>query len=397
MTLEGWIARQRVHAARMMRRAIAPDITKARPGFFQTVTPKAGSVVASPVLGAYDPEPDYFFHWYRDSALVMDALRLVQDVIPEANKLFADFIRFSLDLQSLDGRAVPAPKAEPDFAQYLRRDLDTAHGGAIPAETRVNPDGTLDSLDWPRPQFDGPALRALALLNWGIATDDAAMLLKADLEFILTHARKPCFGVWEEDQGIHYHVIAVSAAALGRGASWLRMQGDEDLAARCLTEARHLLMMLRDWPGQEFLHAMVKPRAGKELDASVILAANQAGLVPDAKLRATRAKLDELFGGIYPINRLRTAPAWGRYASDSYYGGGAWYATTLGAAEFCYRGGEFARGDAYLETVRAFTPESGDLSEQFDRASGAQTSARHLAWSYAAFLTAVAARRAASG
>ena len=51
------------------------------------------------------------------------------------------------------------------------------------------------------------------------------------------------------------------------------------------------------------------------------------------------------------------------------------------------------RGDAYLETVRAFTPESGDLSEQFDQTSGAQTSARHLAWSYAAFLTAVAARR----
>jgi glucoamylase len=43
--------------------------------------------------------------------------------------------------------------------------------------------------------------------------------------------------------------------------------------------------------------------------------------------------------------------------------------------------------------VRAFTPESGDLSEQFDQNNGAQTSVRHLAWSYAAFLTAVAARR----
>ena len=26
-----------------------------------------------------------------------------------------------------------------------------AHGAAIPAETRVNPDGTLDITDWPRP------------------------------------------------------------------------------------------------------------------------------------------------------------------------------------------------------------------------------------------------------
>ncbi len=72
----------------------------------------------------------------------------------------------------------------------------------------------------------------------------------------------------------------------------------------------------------------------------------------------------------------------------------AYYFATLGAAEFCYRSGERARGDAYLETVRAFTPDSGDLSEQFDQTNGVQTSARHLAWSYAAFLTAVAARQA---
>jgi len=86
----------------------------------------------------------------------------------------------------------------------------------------------------------------------------------------------------------------------------------------------------------------------------------------------------------------------GRYVDDTYYGGGAWYAATLAAAEFCYRAGDVGRGDAYLQTVRAFTPESGDLSEQFDRATGVQTSARHLAWSYAAFLTAAAARSAAS-
>jgi len=42
--------------------------------------------------------------------------------------------------------------------------------------------------------------------------------------------------------------------------------------------------------------------------------------------------------------------------------------------------------------VRAFTPAGGDLSEQFDRATGAQTSAKHLSWSYAAFVTAAASR-----
>jgi GH15 family glucan-1,4-alpha-glucosidase len=45
------------------------------------------------------------------------------------------------------------------------------------------------------------------------------------------------------------------------------------------------------------------------------------------------------------------------------------------------------RGDAFMATVRDLTPADGALSEQVDRASGAQTSARHLTWSYAAFVS----------
>jgi glucoamylase len=53
-----------------------------------------------------------------------------------------------------------------------------------------------------------------------------------------------------------------------------------------------------------------------------------------------------------------------------------------------------AHGDEFLETVRAFTPASGDLSEQFDQRTGQQTSAKHLAWSYAALISCATARRA---
>src|SRR5262249_24987483 len=102
------------------------------------------------------------------------------------------------------------------------------------------------------------------------------------------------------------------------------------------------------------------------------------------------------------------APAMGRYEGDVYYSGGAYYFSTLAAAELSFlaaraqapggegRGRWIARGDAFLETVRAFTPPSGDLSEQVDRRTGAQTSAKHLAWSYAALISCVAARRAAA-
>jgi glucoamylase len=124
-------------------------------------------------------------------------------------------------------------------------------------------------------------------------------------------------------------------------------------------------------------------------------------------MHATLAKLEALFDAEYAINRNREgrAPAMGRYAGDVYYSGGAYYFSTLAAAEFCFRAALsqaigsparkplIERGDAFLETVRRFIPPSGDLSEQFDQQTGVQRSAQQLAWSYAAFISCVAARR----
>jgi glucoamylase len=126
-------------------------------------------------------------------------------------------------------------------------------------------------------------------------------------------------------------------------------------------------------------------------------------------MHATLEKLEVLFDAAYPINHRRPrdrAPAMGRYQGDVYYSGGAYYFSTLGASEFCFlaaaahapgceeRRKWVERGDGFLATTRAFTPASGDLSEQFDQRNGEQTSAKHLAWSYAAFISCVTARRA---
>ena len=137
LNLEDWIIRQRRHAAAMMRQSISPAIVKIRPRFFQTIIPRPGAVVASPVLAAYDPEPDYFFHWYRDSAVVMEALFLVQDEIPDAAHLFADFVRFSSDLAALDGRDLPPPAASPGSvlasqARGAEVDLGLCRSGRAP-------------------------------------------------------------------------------------------------------------------------------------------------------------------------------------------------------------------------------------------------------------------------
>ncbi|MDE3115016.1 MAG: hypothetical protein KGL26_05380, partial [Pseudomonadota bacterium] len=104
--LDRWLEREYCYAATAMLRSVSRvDLVRTRPGFGQTVRPLAGAIVASPVPGAYDPDPDYFFHWFRDSAVVIDALRLLYgsgDVGSEALAHVADFVRFSASLQTLD-------------------------------------------------------------------------------------------------------------------------------------------------------------------------------------------------------------------------------------------------------------------------------------------------------
>jgi glucoamylase len=446
--LQPWIERQYRHAAAQMLLSIsAVGIVHGRPGFGQQIRPQRGSIVASPVPGAYDPDPDYFFHWFRDSALIVDALRLLAGdaaaagiTAPTARAHLADFVRFSLALRQLDGRHLAASpqwrtRVAPQFVRYLRTDTELAavHGEAVAGETRVNPDGTLDISQWARPQHDGPALRALTLLRWsGLDGLDAALraslaeLLRADLAYALAHAREPCFDIWEEEQGLHYYTVRVTAAALNLGATWLERHGGHEQGQACRTQAQALAALLDSfWLEQEgYYRSRILPsaaRSAKELDIAVILAAlhtddaasgcgtSERHGVHDPRMHATLSRLAALFDAQYAINRGRAdtqAPAMGRYADDRYYAGGAYYFSTLGAAEFCYRAAAgagrvadaaalFERGDAFLRTVRAFTPPSGDMSEQFDQRTGAPTSARQLAWSYAACISCFDARRRA--
>src|SRR5580658_9788898 len=85
----------------------ARQLVMERTGFGQRVIPRPGSVLASPVCAHYDPGPDYFFHWFRDSASVIDALRMAQSegyLGGEALSCFGEFVHFSHALLSMDGR-----------------------------------------------------------------------------------------------------------------------------------------------------------------------------------------------------------------------------------------------------------------------------------------------------
>lgn len=463
--LNAWIAAETRFAAAAMVAAIsATHLVMERPGFGQRVVPRPGSVLASPVVAHYDPEPDYFFHWFRDSSLVIDALRQAHAqgyVGAAALGRLREFVEFSLGLRSLEGRAFLHSRdirshVQPAYLQYLRPDTEIAAlcGANLAADVRVNADGTPDFLRWARPQADGPALRCIALLRWGreLPRTEAPLrallgeLISGDLALTLQCADEPCFDIWEEHSGQHYYTQLAQSEALQLGAVWLDERNEHARARGCAAAAAAIAPRLDAlWSAAAGCYRSRTPATASDsvqLDMAVILAVLHAGRsrgshsVLDPRVQATLSALEELFERDYAINRELPpgrAAAMGRYANDRYFSGGAYYFATLAAAEFYFRvaaalraGDELVatddnrrfrerlgaapgavagasvatlareRGDAFLRTVQAFTPCGGELSEQFDRTTGAQTSARHLSWSYAALITAVASRARAA-
>ena len=474
-----WTGQQcRFCATAMLRAVSATTLIKVRPALEQTIRPVRGSILASPEIAAYDPYPDYFFHWLRDLAIVADALREAIEagmLEPAAIEHLVDFVAFSLELSRLDGptflQGGGFPEViDPSFLRHVRsrEEIADVTGDRVLGEPRYNADGSFDVMKWARPQNDGPALRALTVMRF-YALDGfreragaAAMtLLRYDLDYTLSHWQLPCFDLWEENSGFHYHTRLIQYAALARGAAFMATEGDAGRAEDYAAAARELFVELDAHFEPEdgvyrgrLAEAEDAPGASppRRLDISVVLAVVQTGRragshsVVDPKMLATLTALELLFERQYLINRTRPAdcaPALGRYAEDSYFSGGAYYFSTLGAAQFCYLLARAAveraevavtresraalaallgtpaeffvegvlaphlqehlaeaalrRGDMFLSMVRRYTPASRELSEQFDQNDGAPNSARNLSWSYACFITAYAARRRAAG
>jgi glucoamylase len=421
--LDSWIAMQAQRSITAMELAIsATGLARQRDNFGQNIVPTAGSVLASTTIGDWNPEPDYFFHWLRDSAIVMrTVVELMEDAASKTERLrwqthFEHFVRFSLGITG--GTAGYdrhyRQNTNPDFRKFLRseRELRALHGDKLLGEPRFNPDGTIDIMRWSRPQYDGPALRALACLRFLAAggPDSVALseLLAIDLDFTRRQAGKRCIGPWEEKSARHYYVALVQLGALIHGR---RFTGK----AAIDTERRLYAQLERHWSEKHgiFVAALPSGPAGANdvLDASFLLGVLDADLpdgphsVDDPRVHDTQRAIEDMYARELPINRTRFAgrtPALGRYHGDKYFGGGAWFPTTLAAAALCYRrasrGGQdrlalVTRGDGFLATIRDLAPFNGALPEQVDRETGQPTSAHQLTWSHAAFVSTSRLRR----
>lgn len=332
----------------------------ARAKLYKNISPKdatAGAVIASPSRA----NPDYYYHWVRDAALVMVPVLQHYKTTPSANvkkklfKKFHDYISFSRSNQRVsdaDPRLID-PRfimGEPKF---------TVTGGAY-------------NKGWGRPQNDGPALRAITLIQYAnqlikegkakYVRDNiyrpelpAHTVVKADLEYTAHHWKMENFDYWEEVKGFHVTTLMAQRKALLLGAKLAAYFNDNGAANYYLEQAKGVSIFLKKFwsPNENIIRVTLdRNKHGKisGLDVATILGTLHSEIpresynVLDPKVHATALKIKKSFQRIYTINKGsgQIATAIGRYPEDVYdgngFGGGnPWFLAIHAYAELHYR------------------------------------------------------------
>ncbi len=411
-------------------------------GLLQNISPAdtiPGVVVASPSR----EHPNYFFHWIRDAALVMDVVVKRYAYSQGEEKAY------------LSERLL-------NFVKLTKRNQSTPNSSNGPGEPKFNPDGTPFDGPWGRPQNDGPALRAITLIHLAkvlisegrqqqvkdlLYDGTANSVIKHDLEYVSHRWADTCFDLWEETRGHHFYTQFVQRRAMVEGAQLAGYLGDYDAAKWYQKQAGELEQALqRYWDAdRRYIRATLDLDGGADykhsnIDSATILAVLHGGLndnffpLYDEKVLGTVRAIEGVFREIYPVNkRGNRGVAIGRYPEDRYdgvtlnflfEGGNPWFLTTLAFGEFYYRlakevedkgiqvmndGNRWffedlgypkvhdlkglvaairGRGDDFVAAVR-FHMHDGHMSEQINRHTGYMQGARDLTWSYASFLTAI--------
>jgi len=338
-----------------------------------------GAVIASPgACPALDKACDggcpggYAFHWTRDGALSMLALqRLAGSRLASAG----------------GGVPVSALSAHTLVQAYMRwvaaRQAAMARGEVDQAEPKWNiSTGEPYAGGWCRPQTDGPALRAQALMAAGegaVAPAELAQiwaLARFDLDWLANGTsnieRESC-DVWEEnsDKDFVWNRASMRSALL-LGQAFAKRMGDQQRAATYQRVAESYVKdpfaeHLEGRAGGCFL-AECPPRGqgptckkkGKAVDGAVIVALSHAGrlalrtssptspaLQTSEAVARTVQTYNEAFCRLYPANQQDTTDGvpgvlYGRYVKDRYGGdgkGNPWHLITASLASVLYQAG----------------------------------------------------------
>lgn len=260
-------------------------------------------------------------------------------------------------------------------------------------EPKFHVDGTPFTDSWGRPQRDGPALRAITLINylraynashpslWGSdaggsfynllyeASMPARSVIKADLEYVSHAWNESGFDLWEEVDGLHFFTAIVQWRALREGTQVARAFNDHGAARWYNEQAGYLENFVKKFWNKNKGHlveTLWSKRTG--LDCGILLGSLHAYPSENAEFDPIFPPYsDEVLVSLlalardqrqrFPINSNPSedgAPiedelvfegvGLGRYPEDIYdgygtsdRGGNPWFLCTSSAAEILYR------------------------------------------------------------
>jgi glucoamylase len=216
--------------------------------------------------------------------------------------------------------------------------------------------------NWGRPQRDGPALRAIAMMGYAkhlVEEGQAATarefmwpVIRNDLSYVAQYWNQTGFDLWEEVRGSSFFTTAAQHRSLVEGAA---LASDLGVSCDACTEiAPHILCFLDSYWSGEKAYAVANihhhhHRSGKDINTVLTsihnfdpsLGCDAATFQPcsDRALANHKAVTDSFRSSVYPVNSgipQGQAVAVGRYPEDVYYNGNPWYLATLASAEQLY-------------------------------------------------------------
>ncbi|KAJ5461429.1 Glucoamylase [Penicillium daleae] len=297
---------------------------------------KNGAVIASPSTS----NPNYYYTWSRDSALT---LKVLIDLFRNGN----------LGLQTIIEEYI---NAQADLQTVSNPSGDLSNGAGL-GEPKFNVDLSAFTGAWGRPQRDGPALRAIALIDFGnwlidngypsYAVNNVWPIVRNDLSYVAQYWSQTGFDLWEEVNSMSFFTVANQHRSLVEGSAFASRVGAS--CSWCDSQAPQILCYLQSfWTGSYINANTGGGRSGK--DANTVLASIHT-FDPEAtcddttfqpcssRALANHKVYTDSFRSIYSLNSgiaEGVAVAVGRYPEDSYYNGNPWFLSNLAAAEQLY-------------------------------------------------------------
>ncbi|CAK7265751.1 glycoside hydrolase 15 protein [Sporothrix epigloea] len=327
---ENWLADEAEIALERVLSNIGPNGQYAR-------SAGPGIIIASPST----ENPDYYYTWTRDSALAIKTL--VELFCNGKSSLQTQIMNY------VDAQAILQTVSSPSGS--------LASNGTGLGEPKFTVDGKAFMGGWGRPQHDGPALRATALIAFGnwllnnnhghLARHNVWPVVRNDLSYVAQYWNKTGYDLWEETGSSSFYTASVQHRALVEGEVFARRVRDS--CVYCKSQSPQILCFMQSfWTGSYIRASFGGSRSG--VDASTLLASIQSFTLMagcddvtfqpcSPRALANHKVYTDSFRSLYALNQgiaQGSAVHVGRYPEDVYYDGNPWYLTALAAAEQLY-------------------------------------------------------------